>query len=393
MIRAWLLAVFLALPSGIQAQVFPEAGTATAFQEAGRKKIVLNGYVKEMQSLSFSGNMQDLMSTNLIHNRLNTKWLPAENLTFALEMRNRLIWGDDVKNIPGYGELLRNANEKFNLSRIWFSQSSLIMHSNIDRLYADLRIKKIGIKAGRQRINWGVATTWNPNDIFNNYNFLDFDYEERPGSDALRLSAELSSFSGIEIAGSPANKNNGKVLAAKYFFNTRGYDIQLISGIFGNRFTAGLGWAGSLGDAGFKGEAQFFSKNSSGQYQFNLCLEGDYLLPGSWYVNGSFLYNNNGLDSRILQPENLNFSFTPANLMPTRWNFIGTARKEITPLFSASLSLLYAPGTHLLLALPGLRYNLADNLDADLIWQSFFAEAEEFKALNHRGFIRFKYSF
>jgi hypothetical protein len=79
--------------------------------------------------------------------------------------------------------------------------------------------------------------------------------------------------------------------------------------------------------------------------------------------------------------------------MPTRYNLIATARKEINPLFSASFSLLFAPGTNLLLALPGLQYNLSDNLDADLIWQSFFVETDTFKALNHRCFIRFKYSF
>jgi hypothetical protein len=172
--------------------------------------------VKEMQSLGFSGQMQELSSTYLIHNRLNTKWMPSEKLSFVLEMRNRLIWGDDVKNIPGYGSLLRNANEKIDLSKIWFSGSSIILHSNLDRLYADLKLKNTGLKLGRQRINWGIASTWNPNDIFNSYNFLDFDYEERPGSDAIRFSANISSFSGLELAASPSNKNAGKVLARQH---------------------------------------------------------------------------------------------------------------------------------------------------------------------------------
>lgn len=28
---------------------------------------------------------------------------------------------------------------------------------------------------------------WNPNDWFNTYNYFDFDYEERPGTDAIRV--------------------------------------------------------------------------------------------------------------------------------------------------------------------------------------------------------------
>ena len=47
----------------------------------------------------------------------------------------------------------------------------------------DYRDNKINFRIGRQRINWGTTTIWNPNDIFNAYNFLDFDYEERPGMD------------------------------------------------------------------------------------------------------------------------------------------------------------------------------------------------------------------
>jgi hypothetical protein len=392
----WRTLLFLEFLFGcfaLMAQDESNPGSASPPDDSRLKKFQVRGYVKEMQSLGFSGQMQELSSTYLIHNRLNTKWMPSEKLSFVLEMRNRLIWGDDVKNIPGYGSLLRNANEKIDLSKIWFSGSSIILHSNLDRLYADLKLKNTGLKLGRQRINWGIASTWNPNDIFNSYNFLDFDYEERPGSDAIRFSANISSFSGLELAASPSNKNAGKVLAAKYFFNSRGYDIQLIAGLFGNRWTMGMGWAGSMGDAGFKGEAQFYSPDPAGRYQFNLCLEGDYVPAGSWYLNGSFLYNHLGMNSPLSNTGDLNFVFTPASLMPTRYNLIATARKEINPLFSASFSLLFAPGTNLLLALPGLRYNLSDNLDADLIWQSFFVETDTFKALNHRCFIRFKYSF
>ncbi|MBK8346136.1 MAG: hypothetical protein IPL08_00395 [Saprospiraceae bacterium] len=185
--------------------------------DAAASKFSFNGYIKDMQSLSFSKDFESLTATNLIHNRINMKWLPSSNLTLAAELRNRLIWGDDVRIIPDYNQLLRNPNELVNLSKIWFSNLSLVMHTNIDRLYLDYKVKRMSIRAGRQRINWGISTIWNPNDLFNTYNFLDFDYEERPGSDAIRLSGDISSFSGIELAYSPGNKTTEKVLAGKYF--------------------------------------------------------------------------------------------------------------------------------------------------------------------------------
>ena len=357
------------------------------------KKFYINGYIKNMQVLDFNKNLGRLNATDLIHNRINCKWKPKQNITLNIELRNRFIWGDDVRNIPSYTLLLRNTNETVNLSKIWLSNESFVMHTNTDRLNLDYKIKKLSIRLGRQRINWGISTIWNPNDLFNTYNFLDFDYEERPGSDAIRLIGNITSFSGLELAYAHGNKTSKNVFAGKYFFNKNGYDVQIITGILGNRFTTGVGWAGSIKDAGFKGEMQFFSNTLDNNFQINITLEGDYVFKNGLYINGSFLYNNNGLNTNKINPIDLNFKFTPAYLMPTKFNFVIASGKEITPLFSANLSVLFAPRTNLLLILPSLNYSLSDNLNANLVWQSFFASFNQFSALNHRGYLRLKYNF
>ena len=80
--------------------------------------------------------------------------------------------------------------------------------------------------------------------------------------------------------------------------------------------------------------------------------------------------------------------------MPTKWNIIIITAKEFTPLFSANMSVLYAPGTNLFILFPSLQYNLGANLDVNLVWQSFFAELNNhFEAINHRCFFRMKWSF
>jgi hypothetical protein len=77
-----------------------------------------------------------------------------------------------------------------------------------------------------------------------------------------------------------------------------------------------------------------------------------------------------------------------------KWNLSVTPAKEITPLLSVNASLLYAPGTNLFIFFPSFQYNLATNLDISLVWQSFFAELNKtFEAVNHRGFLRMKWSF
>ncbi|MCC8426492.1 DUF1302 family protein [Mucilaginibacter sp. UR6-11] len=361
---------------------------------ATSKKLTINGYVKNLQTLTFDKDFSDLISGNTIHNRINVKWLPTARLTADAEFRTRLIWGDEVKQTPGFVSLLRNQNEAINMQKIWIENKSLVLLTNVERLYVDYGNDQLNIRVGRQRINWGMATTWNPNDIFNSYNFLDFDYEERPGVDGGRARYLFSSSFNTEIAYANTGKKNGNVAALKYALNKWGYDLQLITGWYYKNPTIGAGWAGSIKDAGFKGEVQYFLPGRDSTNHLNLTLQGDYMFKNGWYVNLGLLFNNRGLNKSLNNWGNLNLGLSPENLMPTKWNIIATTTKELTPLLSANLSILYAPGTNLLILYPSFRYNLATNLDADLVWQSFFAEqAHVFEAVSHICFLRLKWNF
>jgi hypothetical protein len=125
-----------------------------------------------------------------------------------------------------------------------------------------------------------------------------------------------------------------------------------------------------------------------------MTVEGSYVFEKGWYVNAGFLFNSNGVYQPIQNWEMLNLDLSPENIMPTKWNMIITGSKQLTPLFSGSLSTLYAPGTNLLIFLPSLQYNLDTNLDVSLFWQSFFAElSNHFEGTAHRCFLRMKWSF
>jgi len=361
---------------------------------AEKKKLQWQGYIKDLQSFVFNKDFSTLNYTHLIHNRINLKWMPSGKITAAAELRNRFYWGDEVKMVPHFGRLLRNENEAVNLSSIWYISHNAILHSNVERLWFEYRKPQWNIRAGRQRVNWGMANTWNPNDIFNTYNFLDFDYEERPGSDALKFQYIIRDFSNIEFAIASSGEKDKIIAAAKYFTNYKGYDLQLISGIYHNLFTAGAGWAGSIGNAGYKGESQFyFNKKDSGTY-FNITMEADYVFKKGWYVSIAYLYNRNGSHAPFTDWAEANFKISPLNLMPSRWNILIITSKEFTPLFSGGISLVYSPEVNMLIVFPSFRYNLATDLDVDLIWQSFFAELQhKFQGVAHTGFLRFKKSF
>lgn len=353
----------------------------------------LNGYVKEMETFSFNKNFSKLLTNNLLHNRINIKWKPDKLITTSLEVRNRMFWGNEVAETPGFTDLLKGENEWLNLSALWVSRSNIVLYSNIDRLWGEIRKTKWNLRLGRQRVNWGVNAIWSPNDIFNTYNFLDFDYEERPGADAAKFQYLFTDQSNVEFAFS-VQKNNKYIGAARYFINMLGYDLQILAGIYQNKLTTGFGWAGNLGNVGFKGEGQVFIGEKDSGNICNYSVELSYVFKKAWYLSVSVLHTTSGLSKPVSDWSKINFNFSPVNLMPAKWSFLTSLSKEITPLFSGNLSLVYSPQVNLFILYPSLKYNLFTNFDADIVWQSFFSEiSNRFQAATHHAFIRLKWNF
>lgn len=357
------------------------------------QKWKLNGYVKDLQSLNFNKDFRVLVPGNILHNRMNLRWTPQKKIQLGVEWRNRFFWGEEMASIPNFLRQLRSAQELVNLNITWLDRPNYALITQTDRFWAAYENNNWSLRLGRQRINWGQTTTWNPNDLFNTYNFLDFDYEERPGTDALNIERKWNDFSSVQWVAAPQRKIGQSITAVKYSFNQQGYDFQVLAGWYKGQITVGSGWAGSIGEAGFKGEVQYYLPASGQSGLFNSSIEIDYAFKKGWYVNGGLLFNSGGT-STATGWETLKFDFSPKYLMPTRWNMIATTAKAFTPRFSLTTSLLYAPGSNLLLILPALKYNLADDLDADLIGQSFFyGNKQSFEARQHRLTLRLKWNF
>ena len=328
-----------------------------------------NGYVKIVETIQFDNITNTSISGHLIHNRLNLKWEPTSNIYFVGELRNRFFYGEAGPE-----------------------DKKPIFKSEIERLYTDIQADKWNFRIGRQRVNWGISTIWNPNDIFNAYNFLDVDYEERPGSDAVKVEYNYNSFSHLEFVHSSFGRN--QISAAKYYINKSNYDFQFIAGNYKGGATIGTGWAGNIKDAGFKGEVQYFLNNEESYKQLNITFGMDYMLKKGWYINTGFLYNSKGLDQKLLKNEYLNLQLSAKNLMPTKYNMLIMLQKEINPLSIFGLSIIYAPKVNLLLITPSLKFNIANNLDVDVIWQSFYINREKrFQSLSDIGFFRLRWSF
>ena len=358
-----------------------------------KPSININGYLKGLESVAF-GKINHTSSTNhLLHNRLNLKYKPNKTILLAAEFRNRLFFGEQVKATSQFVEQLTNSTEQFNMQKLWVQSSVVVLHTNIERLYVDLTKQKWNARIGRQRVNWGIASTWNPNDIFNVYNFLDFDYQERPGIDGIKLQYLSSNVSNIELVYSSTNSNKNSV-ASKFAINLWNYDFQFIAGSYKGNATLGTGWAGNIKDAGFKGELQYYFKDNYSTSQLNAVIGLDYMFNKGLYLDLGGLYNSNGLTKSVNNWNEINLNLSAKNLMPAKYSFIVSLRKEISPIASISNNLVYSPGLKLLILMPSFSYNISNSIDTDLMSQLFFMQTpSSFKEVTVIGYFRLRYSF
>lgn len=385
----------------------------TSAQERKYPRLEVNGYIKNLQGLFFldqpefrlnrSGNTivldtinNPLLTDNFFHNRLNFRLDLQRKLRLRAALRTRLFYGEVVKVSPDFASTVADANnDYFDLSTIWLRHSSLIGHSVVDRFYLEWISGDWEVRLGRQRINWGVATVWNPNDIFNAYAYTDFDYEERPGSDALRVTRYFGFGNSLELAVRVFDDPEDAIAALLYRFRQGSYDLQLLAGVMQNDWALGGAWAGNIGQAGWKGEfTGFLPIDGEGETAFAAGVEADYTLQSGWYFQAGFLLNTNGSSNRRVA-ELFDFDLSAKNLYPYRFTTLLRASYPINPILNSGLAVLYSPNqTHPLFLNPTFSVSLAQNWDFDLVGQLVFEEGEEaYGSPVQAVFLRLKYSF
>ncbi len=367
--------------------------------------IQFGGYLKYMQT-NLIQNADTILTDNLIHNRLNLKIKLPKNFTFGTGVRIRAFYGEMTKlgiisgNQSGnsYADQLKAYDGILNLERTWVSGNSLVINAIMDRLWLDYSKGNLEVRVGRQRVNWGLNTVWNPNDLFNALNYLDFDYEERPGSDAIRAQYFVGEMSSIDVAYKWAEDPKNNVAAVKYKFNTHTYDIQFLAGKYQQDLAIGTGWAGNIKQAGFKGEGTYFIPYDSlttatGVLSFSTTLE--YGFKKGWSGMVSYLLNSGGTK----MPQNalaLNtFAPNAKAMMPNKHTVFLNFMKPISPVFSANIGGFYGFGVNWLIFFPTLTYSIKSNWDIDLVGQMFWGDNMQREFVNQGNgiFLRLKWSY
>jgi hypothetical protein len=327
------------------------------------------------------------------------KWFPHQNWTLSASARNMFSYGQLLYlYYPDYANSLIYDDGFINLTWPIAKDSSYVFYSNIDRLNIQFNKNNLDVKIGRQRINWGINLVWNPNDIFNTFNFYDFDYVERPGCDAIRIQYYTGVTSSVEFAFKIDNKEK-ITTAAMYRFNKWNYDFQLLGGLYKDDIVAGLGWSGYIKNAGFTGEGSYFIDrrniaDTTGIFVGSMGI--NYTFRNSIYLHGSYLYTSNGTTG----PAGVGSEFfilqdkTPKTFTLAKHSIFGQISYPITPLIRGDISSIFNPNDKSIFLGPNLDFSLSDNISLLLMSQIFLGDpGTEFGYNSSLFYLRLKWSF
>lgn len=364
-------------------------------ENGGPEWFSFNGYLKYMQTLTLVPDTT-LFVDNLFHNRLNFEFFTGQQSSLKAQFRNRIFYGNNVRNIPGYGELINQYDGVLPLQWLIADNQSVVMNVIVDRLYYDISTEKLQVRIGRQRINWGINTTWNPNDIFNSYNIYDFDYEEREGSDAVRVQYFPNYNSSLDFGYKFTDSLATHVASLRYTFNRNNYDYQFLAGKFQEKIAVGGGWAGSIKLVGFKGELTYFHPyTDSGNKNVSLSTTFDYSWNNGFYLMGTYLLNTSGTNDTVDPSIQVVAVPNAENLMPAKHNTMINSSYQLSPIMFLNMGVVYSFGVNSLVVFPTYTISLKSNFDLDIIGQLFFQELPE-QNLSNLGngiFGRLKWSF
>ena len=368
------------------------------------QNLQIGGYSKYLFSLSKIKGIEENLIDNTIHSRLNLKYFFHDKITFSTAIRNKIVYGESIEKFPSIIDGFSQTEYFFDLETYLWKKKSSLNYLEIDRLWFDYYSEDFQLSFGRQRIAWGTSWVWNITDIYNPLSILDFDYEERPAVDAIRLQYFPSITSKLDFALKPSKHIENTSVALQFYLNKFEYDFYLMFGYHLQRFFTGFCWAGDIAGAGFRGEIfftdapekiKFNSPNSFSdekRKQFSMVLSLDYTFENSFYIHSEILYNNIG------KTESIKFYSIDALkiglLSPSRINLFYQLGYNLSPLSRIDLIALHNPFDQSYVLLPSLSYSLFQNLDLSTV--TLYFNGKDFAEYSPSGFMfftRLKYSF
>lgn len=367
---------------------------AEAQEERKYPRLNYKGYTKSMTIFINPDDLDFLQTLHLFHNRSEVELQFSEALSIQVHNRNLLYTGNFFFQNDFGKQLEESATDYADLSLLPLDRNGVKMINSLDRAFVQGLHGNLEWRLGRQRINWGLHSIWNPHDIFNAYSFVDFDYEERPGADAAFARYYFGFYTNVQVAYSPADEWKESTIGMLWQTNAGSYDLQALTAYDRGYYVWGLGAAGNIGDQSLKVEGSSFIPEEAGTTEWSLAVsfEGTGAKSGIFY-NISYLYDSQTTGGGSLN-DLLQQRIDARNLYPFEHSVLLQALKQINGRLTLNGALVtsFEENWPMYFA-PSVSYSLSQNWDLDLFGQIFFEKEEYFGSPTQLLNVRIKWSY
>jgi hypothetical protein len=352
---------------------------------------------KNIDAMLIPKNIDVMLLSGTAQNRFDFFIYPMSGANINIGLRNIIDYGNTVLLTPGYADLATRDDGYFNLTKSWRERNSYVFYSTIDRLNIFYSTDNFEVQFGRQRINWDVNLVWTPNDIFNSSSYLNFDYEEKRGSDAIRGQYYFDYSSSLEYV-YKIDRLERVTSSLMYRFNLWDYDFQTFAGMMMDDYVFGAGWSGNILSSNFSGELTYFRDKenfSDTTGQLVASFGWTYTFASDFYVHAEFLYNSTGTTGKAGGVSSIiSNGYNAKNLSPAKYSLFGDIAYQVNPLIRLDISAIINPNDKSFYIGPFSSFSISQTMDLMLGGQFFSGDSDtEWGGLGEFYFLRLKWSF
>ncbi len=312
-----LFSILLLYSSGVLGQWRTKFSSSSGY--GTNQKLEISGFLKSSNYFRFTDWSTDRVAENILHSNLKFDWKLNSNSSMYMSLHNRFFFGESIQNEESeYANSLQTSNNLVDMNWVFVEDEKSLLHTAIDRLYYQYRGKNSIVRLGKQRIDWSQTIVWNPNDLFNTYSFLNFDYATRSGIDAIYGAFNLDRYgkSSIHLGYAPQDLISESIYAGRYRYKSQKNEWQLMVGKVHEDYVLGFGWTTYIRATGFSGELSYFKdqNNIAQNDAFIGTLASFYEFKSKLVLHYEFNYNSN--------PQNIEENFVSIFFEPLSSKYI-----------------------------------------------------------------------
>ncbi len=353
-----------------------------SLRHTGHYANVLN-QSKTTEKKDFTGDLQRF--------RLELQPRYGENLSGFLAYDHRILINNAIKTGDFLVAQNRQRDQFLDLEHQIAKDGNARWEHSIYRGYLDYRNELLELRAGRQQIPWGLGHFWTPTDLFNPFDPLAIEKEERVGTDAVDLKAYWDSRQYVELVYAPQRKRRQDTVALKLHLVEGGRELSFLLAEAKGNEVYGADYLQNIGKAAFRMEMTRTDAHNEPDF-WKAVFNADYTFPNSFYVLGEYHFNGQGRrDENTYQRIRRNLGeidFLGQDFLGLKLGY------DVMPLLRVENHLIWVLNDQSAYLNPEIRWDVMKNSEFLIGVQLFFGRQDSEYGQEHpAGYIRWKIFF